>query len=51
MGEVPESTMKGEECECGLEIRKQQTSSDQELDRVKLARGVDLCVQSMLGTG
>ena len=50
MGDIPEASIKGAECECGLEIRKQQTSSDQELERVKLTRGIDLPMQRMLST-
>lgn len=50
MGDIPEALIKGAECEYGLEIRKQQTSSDQELERVKSTRGIDLPMQRMLAT-
>lgn len=50
MGDIPGGSMNDVECECGLEIMKQQTSSDQELERVKLTRGVDLPMQRMLST-
>lgn len=50
MGDIPEASIKDAECECRLEIMKQQTSSDQELERVKLTRGVDLPMQRMLST-
>lgn len=50
MGDIPGGSIKGAECECGLEIKKQQRSSDQELERVKLTRGVDLPMQRMLST-
>lgn len=50
MGDIPGGSIKGAECECGLAIKKQQRSSDQELERVKLTRGVDLPMQRVLST-